>query len=110
MGKKLVQVPLARKNSEGTRHEKQLFITVCGKKLLNEREQDLLGLIIVEKSKEEQYEVVEPKLQELFDEFPHLKKEPEGLPPLQDVQHHINLVPGASLSNLAHYRMSPQEY
>ena len=62
MGKRVVLMPLARRNSEGTRHEKQLFITVNEKKLLKEKEQDLLRLIIVEKPKEEQYEVVEPKI------------------------------------------------
>ncbi|KAA0038881.1 RNA-directed DNA polymerase-like protein [Cucumis melo var. makuwa] len=73
-------------------------------------EQDLLGQIIIDKSKEEQLEVMEPKLQQLFEEFPHLKKEPQGLPPLRDIQQQIDLIPGAFLPNLAHYRMNPEEY
>lgn len=95
MGKKVVLLPLTRKNGEGTKHHKidrHLFITISEKKLLKELEQDLLGLIIVNKFKE-QPEAVEPKLQQLFNEFQHLKKEPEGLPPLHITQynHHIHI-------------------
>ncbi|KAA0056744.1 2-methoxy-6-polyprenyl-1,4-benzoquinol methylase [Cucumis melo var. makuwa] len=54
--------------------------------------------------------IMEPELQQLLAEFPPLKKEPHGLPPLRDIQHQIDLILGASLSNLAHYRMSPREY
>nr|GEY84237.1 G2/mitotic-specific cyclin S13-7-like [Tanacetum cinerariifolium] len=57
-------------------------------------------------------ENVPPKLHDLFSKFKNIMPEEllDGLPPLRDTQQQINFIPGASLPNLPHYRMSPTQH
>ena len=67
--------------------------------------------LVVQKGKEEDLNIppeVATVLEEYLDIIP--KELPDGLPPKWDIQHHIDLIPGAILPNQATYRMSPTQH
>jgi hypothetical protein len=51
------------------------------------------------------------EVQELLDNFDDIVVEefPNSFPPIRSINHHIDLIPGASLSNKAAYILTPQE-
>ncbi|XP_031405667.1 uncharacterized protein LOC116214398 [Punica granatum] len=64
-------------------------------------------LIVKELPITQQEEKTPEEVQALLAEFEEII--PDELPPMRDIQHQIGLIPGASLPNLPHYRMSPKE-
>ena len=71
---------------------------------------DVMALVAVEETESEKEIPKEVKLilEEFFDVVP--EEIPHGLPPMRDIQHQIDLVPGSILPNKSAYRLSPKEH
>eukprot|EP00253_Pinus_taeda_P008244 PITA_08244 len=52
---------------------------------------------------------VPPSMAPLLHEFVDIFTQPTGLHPARSVEHHIDLIPGASLPNTPSYRLAPRE-
>jgi hypothetical protein len=51
------------------------------------------------------------EVRELLDNFADIVVDdlPNSLPPIKNINHHIDLIPGASMPNKAAYRLTPRE-
>ena len=70
-----------------------------------------LALVAKEVSSDSSIVDVPLEVKNLLDDFIDMvpNELPSELPPLKDIQHAIDLVPGSQLPNLLHYRMNPKK-
>ena len=89
-----------------------MHILKC-KKFKKEGFETGLCLALVAKEVPSGYSIVDVPLEvkNFLDDFVDIVPDelPSELPPLRDIQHAIDLVPGSQLPNLPHYRMNPKE-
>ena len=75
-----------------------------------EKRKPMFLLLLVEKGEAKEMEVhsnVAPIIQSFLVDFPN--DLPTGLPPLREIEHQIDLMPGPPSPNKAAYRCNPQE-
>nr|GMD93444.1 Zinc finger, CCHC-type [Ipomoea batatas] len=107
---KKILIPLISWSVADQRKTCAVTITANWKEFIAETKEFKTILLVVAKERDSQY-FVPDELSSLLKEFSEVAPEelPDGLPPLRDIQHQIDLIPGASLPNLPHYRMNPME-
>ena len=71
---------------------------------------DVMALVAIEETQSEKEIPIE--VEPIMEEFVNVVPEeiPHGLPPLRDIQHQIDLVPGSVLPNKSAYRISSKEH
>ena len=91
-------------------NKKTLILSKAQLEKALEKRKPMCLLLLVEKGEAKEMEVhpkVAPIIQSFLDVFPN--DLPIGLPPLQGIEHQINIMPGAPLPNNPAYRCNPQE-
>jgi hypothetical protein len=92
------------------------ILLMSGKELLTEvKRKEETQFIVVRKPKivltNKRVDGLPEEIQELLEEFADIVVDelPRSLPPVRSISHHIDLIPGAKLSNKAVYRLMPPE-
>ncbi|XP_042980228.1 uncharacterized protein LOC122310399 [Carya illinoinensis] len=112
--RKIVLMPSGDKvpNSQQV-EDKNALLTLSEARFLQEAKETSEIWTLVVKGKETDVDLaIPPQVQYILTEFTNITPQelPDGLPPMRDIQHHIDLIPRASLLNMPHYQMSPAEY
>ncbi|XP_057860276.1 uncharacterized protein LOC131069009 [Cryptomeria japonica] len=101
--------------SEDEGEDKSKVCLVSRKQFLRDFKKEKACFAIVSKSTTvrttKEKDEIPKEIQEILEEYAEIlmKKLPNGLPPMRCISHCMDLIPHASLTNKAPYRMSPKE-
>ncbi|PKU69720.1 RNA-directed DNA polymerase [Dendrobium catenatum] len=113
-GKRLKLLPYQADHIETSKAKAVVMHLVSGNALVQSSKEEslLLALVMREPSTHKFLTIVPDEVQKLLQQYKDICPEtlPAALPPLRALQHQIDLLPGASLPNLPHYRLSPRDH
>jgi hypothetical protein len=68
-------------------------------------------LLVVSRDVKQEDNIIPTEFSTMLEEFQDIMPDevPNQLPPMREIQHAIDMIPGSTLPNLPHYRMSPTE-
>jgi hypothetical protein len=107
-GSKVVLAPMKAEDFTKSTLEQE-YSYLSSRCFLNEFETNGVAFVLLAKEVLETQQEVPIEVKRFLEEFREVFPA-GGLPPKRSIQHHINLIPGASLPNLTHYKMHPKDY
>ncbi|PKU85169.1 RNA-directed DNA polymerase [Dendrobium catenatum] len=112
-GRKLRLLPNTAPDNIPKAKDKAAFHLVTGAMLMTQRKREEVFAIVVTDTPPTTNVSPPPQaITELLLQFADIMPDelPAGLPQTRPIQHQIDLIPGANLPNLPHYKMSPREH
>ncbi|XP_020679468.2 uncharacterized protein LOC110097438 [Dendrobium catenatum] len=112
-GKTLKMMPNSKETEDVGQNSKLSMYVVSGNQLLHAWRDSthILALVVKEQTAAVEQGEVPELVKNLIEQYADLGPAnlPAELPPLRNIQHRIDLIPGSTIPNLPHYRLCPKE-
>jgi hypothetical protein len=111
-GIKIKLTPLPPSELDKSKKESKPLVSLITKAQVKDAVEELQTMCLVLLFEPNKEVVLPAEIEQLLADYMDVVPEevPQGLPPMRDIQHAIDFIPGAVIPNRPAYRMSPQEH